>query len=281
MRLCAILCGVFHLTAVIQSGPVKQDSGVRSAIAGENVQLRCFYSSQSAMHFSWYRQKLGKRPELLSSIYKFDEPSKVFHWLEKNPRFYVERSEGINHLHISNVQLSDSATYYCGSSYTNSVEFGEGLFLNVVGTNHVEIVQEPNSETLQPGSSVTFNCTVDAGACEGGHTVLWFRQGTYQAVLNTHTSQCEMTPAQQKSPQTCVYHLQKNNLSSSDAGTYYCVVASCGKMLFGSGSELLIGRHAEERLSQTGTFLWLSVFRSGILLLFIIICVCIYIRKSQ
>ncbi|XP_027894787.1 basement membrane-specific heparan sulfate proteoglycan core protein-like [Xiphophorus couchianus] len=233
------------------------------------------------MHFSWYRQKLGKRPELLSTIYKYDDPSKVFHWLEKNPRFSVERSEGINHLHISDVQLSDSATYYCGSSYSNSVEFGEGVFLNVEGTNHVELVQEPNSETLQPGSSVTFNCTVDTEACEGGHTVLWYRHGAYQAVLRTHTSQCEITSAQQKSSQACVYHLQKNNLSSSDAGTYYCVVASCGKMLFGSGSELLIRRHAEERLSQTGTFFWLSVFRCGILLLFVIICVCIYIRKSQ
>ncbi|XP_032439651.1 uncharacterized protein LOC116733067 [Xiphophorus hellerii] len=281
MRLCSILCGVFYLTAVIQSGPVKQDSGVRSAIAGENVQLRCFYSSQSAMHFSWYRQKLGKRPELLSTIYKYDDPSKVFHWLEKNPRISVERSEGINHLHISDVQLSDSATYYCASSYSNSVEFGEGVFLNVEGTNHVELVQEPNSETLQPGSSVTFNCTVDTEACEGGHTVLWYRHGAYQAVLRTHTSQCEITSAHQKSSQTCVYHLQKNNLSSSDAGTYYCVVASCGKMLFGSGSELLVRRHAEERLSQTGTFFWLSVFRCGILLLFVMICVCIYIRKSQ
>lgn len=98
---------------------------------------------------------------------------------------------------------------------------------------------------------------------------------------HTHTNQCETTFAQQKSLQTCVYHLQKSNLSSSDAGTYYCVVASCGKLLFGSGSELLIRRHAEERLSQTGIFLWLSVFRSGILLLFVMICVCIYIRKSQ
>ncbi|XP_008433225.1 putative immune-type receptor 9 [Poecilia reticulata] len=277
MRLCAILCGVFHLTAVIQSGPVKQDAGVRSAIVGENVQLRCFYSSQSAMHFSWYRQKLGKRPELLSNIYKYDEPSKVFHWLEKNPRFSVERSEGINNLHISDVQLSDSATYYCGSSYSNSVEFGEGVFLNVEGTNHVEIVQEPNSETLHPGSSVTFNCTVDTGACEGGHTVLWFQHGAHQVVLHTHKNQCEMSSAQQ----SCVYHLQKNNLSSSDAGTYYCVVASCGKMLFGSGSELLVRRHDEERLSQTGIFFWLSVFRSGILLLFVMICMCIYIRKSH
>ncbi|PWA14761.1 hypothetical protein CCH79_00014504, partial [Gambusia affinis] len=181
----------------------------------------------------------------------------------------------MNHLHISDVQLSDSATYYCGSSYSNLVEFGEGVFLNVEGTNRVEIVQEPNSETLQPGSSVTFNCTVDTEACEGGHTVLWFRHGAYQAVLHTHTRINVKQPLLNKSS-----HRPKSNLSSSDAGTYYCVVASCGKLLFGSGSELLIRRHAEERLSQTGIFLWLSVFRSGILLLFVMICVCIYIRKS-
>ncbi|KAK5624111.1 hypothetical protein CRENBAI_015027 [Crenichthys baileyi] len=281
MWLYTILCGVCHLPTVIHSGSVKQDSGVRSAIVGENVVLCCFHDSQSAMHFSWYRQTLGDRPELLSNIYKYDEPSKVFHRLEKNPRFSVERSEGINHLHISDVQLSDSATYYCGSSHSNTVEFGEGVFLSVEGTNHMAIIQEPAFETAQPGSSVTFHCTVGTRTCEEEHIIHWFWHGIYQAVLHTHRNHSGIISAQHHNSQSCVYHLQKNNVSLSDAGTYYCVVASCGKMLFGSGSKLLIKHNAEDQVSQIGIFVWLSVFRSGILLFFVIICLFIFFRKTQ
>lgn len=122
-----------HLSAVIQSAAVKQDTGVISAIVGDNVTLRCAYDSQVAMHFSWYRQTLGSGPELLSTNYKYDKPSKVFHWMEKNPRFSVQRKEGMNHLHISDVRFSDSASYFCASSHSNIVEFGEGVFLSVEG----------------------------------------------------------------------------------------------------------------------------------------------------
>lgn len=51
-----------------------------------------------------------------------------------NPRFSVERKEGTNHLRIADIHVSDSATYYCGSSHSNMVEFGEGIFLSVEGT---------------------------------------------------------------------------------------------------------------------------------------------------
>lgn len=122
-----------HLAAVIPSAAVKQDTGVLSARVGDRVTLHCFYDSQVAMHFSWYRQTLGGGPELLSTIYKYDDRSKVYRWMEDNPRFSVQRKEGVNHLHISDVHFSDSATYFCGSSHSNIVEFGEGVFLSVKG----------------------------------------------------------------------------------------------------------------------------------------------------
>ncbi len=112
---------------------VNQDTGIKTATLGDNVTLHCSYDSQVAMHFSWYRQTLGSGPELLSTIYKYDQPSKVFHWIEENPRFSVQREEGVNHLHITDVQYSDSASYFCGSSHANIVEFGDGVFLSVKG----------------------------------------------------------------------------------------------------------------------------------------------------
>lgn len=120
---------------MVQSATVKQDTGLVSASVGDNVTIRCFFDSQVAMHFSWYQQTLGGEPELLFTIYKYDKTSNQqdLHWLEKSPRFAVQRTEGTIHLHISDVRLSDSAAYFCASAHSNVVEFGEGVLLSVEG----------------------------------------------------------------------------------------------------------------------------------------------------
>ncbi|KAJ8337709.1 hypothetical protein SKAU_G00366750 [Synaphobranchus kaupii] len=47
--------------------------------------------------------------------------------------------------------------------------------------------------------------------------------------------------------QSCVYNFPKRNLSFSDAGTYYCAVATCGEILFGGGTKLDIeGRRSSQ-----------------------------------
>uniref|UniRef100_A0A4W6CW79 Ig-like domain-containing protein n=1 Tax=Lates calcarifer TaxID=8187 RepID=A0A4W6CW79_LATCA len=242
------------------------NTGVVSASVGDNVTLRCFYDSQVAMHFSWYRQTLGGRPELMSTIYKYDQPSKVFHWLEKNPRFSVHREQGMNHLHIADIHLSDSATYFCGSSHSNMLEFGEGVFLSVEESRLQEIIQGPASETIQPGGSVTFNCTVNTGTCDRERSVYWFRHGSRHGIIHTHGDQCTRVSTPGVPSQGCVYHLQRTNLSASDGGTYYCAVASCGEILFGNGSKLLITDDEDQKLR---ILVWLSIIRAGILFFFL------------
>ncbi|CDQ70344.1 unnamed protein product [Oncorhynchus mykiss] len=44
----------------------------------------------------------------------------------------------------------------------------------------------------------------------------------------------------------------KNNLSLSDAGTYYCAVATCGEILFGNGTNLNIERSLEHVIIGLG-----------------------------
>jgi len=149
-----------------------------------------------------------------------------------------------------------------------------------LGENHQEIIQKPTSETIQPGGSVTFNCTVYTEVCDGGYTVHWFRHGSHQGVLHTHRNQCKPIPVPGSPSQSCVYYLQKKNLSSSDAGTYYCAVASCGKILLGNGSKLLISHHAEDQVARIRILVWLSIVRTGILLLLLTICLLVFVRKS-
>ena len=69
------------------------------------------------------------------------------------------------------------------------------------------------------------------------------------------------------------------NLISSDAGTYYCAVASCGEILFGSGSKLLIKDDVEDPVAQIRILVWLSIIRTGVLLLFLTLCLLAYISK--
>ncbi|XP_028829985.1 uncharacterized protein LOC114786731 [Denticeps clupeoides] len=101
---------------------------------------------------------------------------------------------------------------------------------------------DPASE----GDDVTLNCTVVSGGCAGEHSVYWFRHGTpgsHPGIIYTHgdrSAGCEKNPEAGSSTQSCVYHLPKRNLSTTDAGTYYCAVAACGQITIGNGIQLEI-----------------------------------------
>ncbi|KAF1380432.1 hypothetical protein PFLUV_G00163680 [Perca fluviatilis] len=97
------------------------------------------------------------------------------------------------------------------------------------------------SESIQPGGSVTLDCTVHTGTCDGEHSVYWFKKSeqSQPGLIYTHggrTDQCERKPNTQT--HTCVYKLPMKSLNLSHAGTYYCAVASCGHILFGHGTKL-------------------------------------------
>ena len=70
--------------------------------------------------------------------------------------------------------------------------------------------------------------------------MFWFRAGSDESdlgVIHSHGgAECE-TSLEARSPQKCIYSFSKN-VSSPDAGTYYCAVATCGKVLFGNGTKL-------------------------------------------
>nr|XP_024003510.1 uncharacterized protein LOC111980620 [Salvelinus alpinus] len=215
-----------------------------TANVGETVTLHGFYKGNLALYFMWYQQTMGDNLQILSVFYKYNKNATFYHEFKGNTRFSVQSGKGMNHLKISDMQLSDSATYYCGNSYANHVEFGAGLILTVKGSRNMTVLQQPVSESVQPGDSVTLNCTIHTETCVGEHSVYWFRHGSgesHPAIIYTHgdrSDQCEKSPEAGSPTQRCVYNLPKRNLSLSDAGTYYCAVASCGEMLFGNGTKL-------------------------------------------
>ncbi|XP_028998916.1 uncharacterized protein LOC114851319 [Betta splendens] len=235
---CLFVGELGHTAALKFSTSVFQDTGFKSVKTGENLTLHCFSESDVAARFYWYKQTLGQTLRLISSFYKFDNNATFYNELYNNPRFTLVTDSGKNHLTIADLQVSDSATYYCGSSYSYKFQFADGVTVNVHGADSSIpfLVHQSVSGSIQPGGSVTLNCTVQTGTCDGQHSVYWFKDSVEArpGFIYTHgdrNDQCERKPDTQT--HTCVYDLPVNNLSLSHSGTLYCAVASCGHILFG------------------------------------------------
>uniref|UniRef100_A0A3Q0S7M6 Ig-like domain-containing protein n=1 Tax=Amphilophus citrinellus TaxID=61819 RepID=A0A3Q0S7M6_AMPCI len=236
-------------TALTEMNHLKQPRNVNqerrfiTTNVGDSLTLECFHDSDAAKYY-WYKQTLGQKLQLISNTYKFDKNGTFYDEFKDNPRFTLETDVGINHLKISNVQITDTATYFCASGLSFVFEFGEGTKVNVKnsGLSIKALIQQSVSETIQPGGSVTLNCTVHTGTCDGEHSVYWFKtteESHHPGLIYAHgggNDQCKGKSSTQTN--TCVYSLPVKSLNRSHAGTYYCAVASCGHILFGNGTKL-------------------------------------------
>ncbi|XP_067435588.1 uncharacterized protein [Thunnus thynnus] len=248
-----VTCLLLGRMAAITSLNTSSSLRFESANVGEDVTLECFYKDDAAVMFYWYKQTLGQKPKLISKLYKHDTNGNFQGEFKNHPRLGLEASLGKNHLKITNVQISDSATYYCVAGYSYLYEFLESIIVGVKdsGSNIQALVHQSASESIQPGGSVTLNCTVHTGTCDDGeHSVYWFKnsQESHPGVIYTHggrNDQCERNSNTQT--HTCVYNLLMKSLNLSHAGTYYCAVASCGQILFGNGTTLDF-EHEEDSL---------------------------------
>ncbi|XP_067380481.1 immunoglobulin kappa light chain-like [Channa argus] len=210
---------------------------------GAEVTLQCFHESDIASYLYWFKHILGQKPRLISSLNQYNQMISFDDEFKNSSRFTVTAENGKNHLTITNIDISDSATYYCLSANFNNIEFKEIIIVSVKGSglNVPTLVHQSVSETIHPGDSVMLNCTVHTRTCDKEHSVYWFRNSeeSHPGILYTHgdrSNQCERNS--EKQTHTCVYNLSMKNLTRSHVGTYYCAVASCGHILFGNGTKL-------------------------------------------
>uniref|UniRef100_A0A4W6DHD9 Ig-like domain-containing protein n=1 Tax=Lates calcarifer TaxID=8187 RepID=A0A4W6DHD9_LATCA len=229
---------------------VPQESGFVSTKSGDNLTLKCFYEGDVAARYYWYKQGLGQKPRLISTFYLYETNGTFYNEFRNNPRFTLDTKNGKNHLQITDLRISDSATYYCISCFLYTLEISETVIVSVKdsGMHSQAWVHQSESETIQPGGSVTLNCTVHTGTCDGEHSVYWFKSSeeSHPGLIYTHgdrNDQCERKPNTQT--HTCVYNLPMKSLNLSHAGTYYCAAASCGHILFGNGTKLDIEDKAD------------------------------------
>ncbi|KAF3836872.1 hypothetical protein F7725_004336 [Dissostichus mawsoni] len=163
---------------------------------------------------------------------------------------------------MESLNPSHAGTYYCAVASCGHILFGNGTKLDfedevdslvyflsgALAINSILVVLlaflvykiKKRNICQSTGNSVTLNCTVHTGSCDGEQSVYWFKNSEDSPGLlyirEGRNDQCERKP--NTHTHTCVYNLPMENLNPSHSGTYYCVVASCGQILFGNGTKL-------------------------------------------
>uniref|UniRef100_A0A673CGX2 Ig-like domain-containing protein n=1 Tax=Sphaeramia orbicularis TaxID=375764 RepID=A0A673CGX2_9TELE len=231
-----------ELVCLVPAEDIIQESGIKKARVGENVTLQCSCQDDAITFFFWYQQTLGGKPQMISNRMMHKQDAEITSDFMK--RFEVHGTGRDNNLTITNLQLSDSATYFCGVLLFSAVEFGDGVFLHVQAslTPLQAVVKQQTQKHFQDGDLIDLSCTIYAQPCaeDQDQSFYWFRHSASQpAIVYPSTGQCAKL-SDDSSVKNCTLSLRVESASSSDTGTYYCALASCGEIIFGNGTRVEI-----------------------------------------
>uniref|UniRef100_A0A3Q0R0L9 Ig-like domain-containing protein n=1 Tax=Amphilophus citrinellus TaxID=61819 RepID=A0A3Q0R0L9_AMPCI len=194
--------------------------------AGEKIKLTC--TRRSVGTFFWMKVVSGKFPKILGKSFSFQSFDQRIRTATEPETFA---------LYITKTEQSDTGAYFCMKT-GEDLEFLKGTFLK---TSKYTVVQE---KTVPSGDSMSLQCSLlaesDNKSCPGDLNVLWFRAGSNKShpnIIYADRNRRNEYETRSETQQSCVFRFSKN-VSSSDAGTYYCAVATCGEILFGNGTTL-------------------------------------------
>ncbi|KAG9272300.1 hypothetical protein AMEX_G13280 [Astyanax mexicanus] len=169
-------------------------------------------------------------------------------------------------LTIEQPNKAHEGMYFCGGGDGNSIKFSKGTFVAVKdhSQSEISVLQSPAFQTLSPGEAVNLQCTVQPNNQPADQQVFWFRSSagrSFPEIIFTHHSssssnrQCEIS----SSKDGCVFNFTKNIFNTTDTGTYYCAVASCGRIIIGDGTPVDFN-HSQSEISvlQSPAFQTLS-----------------------
>uniref|UniRef100_A0A3B4C0Y7 Ig-like domain-containing protein n=1 Tax=Pygocentrus nattereri TaxID=42514 RepID=A0A3B4C0Y7_PYGNA len=214
-----------------------------SAEPGEPVTLHCkFVEKFPQNNWVWYKQRSGQEPqEVAVRLGSKDSPTESSSDLKI--RFKINKNFSLT---IKQTTKDDEGMYFCGHG-KETITFSNGTFLAVAAQPqlNVSVVQSPAWSSVSPGESVTQQCMVHSKTGAAELRVLWFRAAAGQSfpeIIYTHQNsssrQCEIS----SSTHSSVYSFSKNNFSHSDAGTYYCAVAACGKIIVSNQASVQLSK---------------------------------------
>ncbi|XP_026104787.1 uncharacterized protein LOC113076357 [Carassius auratus] len=235
---------LYLLKCSSDNGNIVTQNHLKIVQAGDSVNFTGIFSKESRSTVAWVKQRAGEKPLLITSSYQ-SLPAVIENDFEKHNRFFVTKDAGSFNLSITNVEESDTATYYY-IKYIYKFTFGQGTDLIVKG-RHLNMQSDHETAVIDPvhpeDSAVGLQCTVLTQSCAGEHNVYWFRRESTESppgmifTQERRNAQCEKSSDVNSTAHKCIYSLPKRNLNHSDAGIYYCAVAACGQILFGDAGK--------------------------------------------
>ncbi|XP_041800619.1 uncharacterized protein LOC121611949 [Chelmon rostratus] len=224
-----------------QTTNVPHQIALTVAELGDNLTLTCPVPNDNSGFFYWYKLKFGY---MVQTVAGGTLPKISLQGQFNNARFTLTKMNDMYVLNILNVSKGDEATYFCQGGTVYVLEFMNGTVLAVNDHKNqqksVYVKQSPETESVQPGGSMTLQCSVlsrdkeNRVQCPGEHSVYWFRSASGESqpsIIYTHSSD-------EEEERSCVYSLSQTVRDSSDTGTYYCAVVTCGRILFGEGTKV-------------------------------------------
>uniref|UniRef100_A0A3B5KU10 Ig-like domain-containing protein n=1 Tax=Xiphophorus couchianus TaxID=32473 RepID=A0A3B5KU10_9TELE len=203
---------------------------VVTAEVGQSVTLTCEFNMkyQSNTWIYWYKQSAGDTLNLI--VMQQRTTTSTYGSQFDASRFNVANTGDSSILKIFKTVQQDEGMYHCFTIYN---------FTGYKRTSNYTVVQQPTtSGSTRPTGSETLQCSVlsdsENATCSGEPSVFWFRARSEKSfpdmiyIDGKRSENCDKTSDSQKK---CFYNLSKN-ISSSDAKTLSCAVATCGQILF-------------------------------------------------
>ncbi|XP_047441565.1 uncharacterized protein LOC125008393 [Mugil cephalus] len=220
--------------------PVYTLTAVKTVQLGQPATFTCVVPDDfNGLQIYWYKQHPGDTLNIIATSWSSTAPQFA---PGLNLRFDLRTDNSFSNLTILRTVEEDEGMYHCGIAEVLKTKWS-GTYLLVEGNTERTVVQTV-SYPVRPGDSVTLQCSVlsdsENKTCPGDLSVFWFRAGSQTSHPNIIYTDGDMSNKCEKRSETqkrCVYSFSKD-VSSSDAGTYYCAVATCGEILFGNGTKL-------------------------------------------
>uniref|UniRef100_A0A3B1J2F9 Uncharacterized LOC111196201 n=1 Tax=Astyanax mexicanus TaxID=7994 RepID=A0A3B1J2F9_ASTMX len=234
-----------------------------SAQSDKPVTLDCKLEHQTVKENQfWYKLISGQEPQEVATKLKEKDKGSLSPGFDKLG-FKLHDNFSLT---IEQPNKAHEGMYFCGKD-GNTNKFSKGTFVAVKdhSQSEISVLQSPAFQTLSPGEAVNLQCTVQPNNQPADQQVFWFRSSagrSFPEIIFTHHSsssssnrQCEIS----SSKDGCVFNFTKNIFNTTDTGTYYCAVASCGRIIIGDGTPVDFKKPVDPGMMCLGAALGLCV----------------------
>ncbi|XP_054886899.1 uncharacterized protein LOC129360599 [Poeciliopsis prolifica] len=226
--------------SVIQTLQIPVKIPLTEAELSQTVNLTCNVRGFDNGLFFWYKISYGHMFQTVAGG-RFDDV--VLDQNFPNSSFQIKKVEDIYFLIIKNVSKEDEGTYLCQTGSAYKMTFVNGTNLVVKDSQNKKyfyVNQTSVVKSVLPGTEVTLHCSLlsdkkekeSTDQCAAEHDVFWFRAESESNPGFIYTD----NNCRKQAGTSCEYRLPIQK--SSDIGTYYCAVASCGEIMFGKGTKM-------------------------------------------